>query len=50
LFTTLLLFCEPTRPANLWMEFWHHICDDLSRWLQTMGHNPTEEDVYNYSL
>ncbi|KAJ7748201.1 hypothetical protein DFH07DRAFT_701878, partial [Mycena maculata] len=50
LFATLLLFCEPTRPAVLWTEFRAHICDDLARQLQTMGRNPTEEDVYDYGL
>lgn len=29
LFATLLLFCCPTKPEQLWNEFREHICDDL---------------------
>ena len=29
LFITLLLFCEPSSPANLWSEFRASICEDL---------------------
>ncbi|KAJ7241917.1 hypothetical protein B0H12DRAFT_998444, partial [Mycena haematopus] len=50
LFTTLLLFCEPSRPAVLWEQFRHHICDDLAHRLRTMNHDPTEEDVFDYGL
>jgi hypothetical protein len=50
LFATLLLFCEPSRPAHLWEEFRHNICDDLARRLQTMGRQPTDDDVYDYGL
>ncbi|KAJ7749599.1 hypothetical protein DFH07DRAFT_712024, partial [Mycena maculata] len=51
LFATLLLFCEPLQPGNLWMEFWQHICDDLPQRLQIMGRrDPTEEDRYDYGL
>ncbi|KAJ7164035.1 hypothetical protein C8R43DRAFT_846228, partial [Mycena crocata] len=50
LFATLLLFCEPSRPARLWEEFRHHICDDLARRLRSMGRDPTDDDVYDYGL
>lgn len=29
LFVTLLLFCAPTQPDTLWMNFRKKICDDL---------------------
>ncbi|KAJ7616892.1 hypothetical protein B0H17DRAFT_846419, partial [Mycena rosella] len=51
LFATLLLFCEPSQPGNLWAEFRPHICDDLHRRLQIMGRqNPTEDDCYDFGL
>ncbi|KAJ7122661.1 hypothetical protein C8R43DRAFT_848385, partial [Mycena crocata] len=51
LFATLLLFCDPADPRRLWEEFRLHICDDLARKLQRMGHqNPTENDVCDYGL
>ncbi|KAJ6488789.1 hypothetical protein C8R45DRAFT_761161, partial [Mycena sanguinolenta] len=50
LFSTLLLFCEPSRPGALWTEFRPHICDDLARRLQAMGRELIEEDIYDYGL
>ncbi|KAJ6470101.1 hypothetical protein C8R47DRAFT_932543, partial [Mycena vitilis] len=50
LFATLLLFCEPTRPGQLWEEFRPKICDDLHRRLEIMGRRPTEDDTYDYGL
>ncbi|KAJ7732793.1 hypothetical protein DFH07DRAFT_755137 [Mycena maculata] len=51
LFSTLLLFCEPSRPALLWEQFRQHICDDFVHRLRTMGRsNPTAEDAYDYGL
>ncbi|KAJ7682990.1 hypothetical protein B0H17DRAFT_889686, partial [Mycena rosella] len=51
LFTTLLLFWDPSEPCNLWDEFRFHICDDLGRKLRRMGReNPPEEDIYDYGL
>ena len=51
LFTTILHDCNPTAPLVLWNQFKEHICDDLKRKLQHMGHeNPTEEQVYDYGL
>ena len=29
LFTTLLLFCTPSEPNQLWLEFRRQICDDV---------------------
>jgi hypothetical protein len=37
LFATLLLFCCPTKPEQLWNEFRGHICDDLGYRLQCSG-------------
>ncbi|KAJ7118404.1 hypothetical protein C8R43DRAFT_842685, partial [Mycena crocata] len=51
LFVTLLLFCNPSEPRNLWQDFRHHICDDLSHRLRCMGFDePSEEDTYDYGL
>lgn len=51
LFVTLLSFCEPSRPADLWEEFHMSICDDLHHKLQTLGiRNPSEDEVYDYGL
>lgn len=50
LFATLLLFCEPSRPHHLWVEFRIKICDDLSHRLRIMGREPTDEDVYDFGL
>jgi hypothetical protein len=51
LFSTILLFCEPTLPAQLWEEFREHICDDLLHRLHQMGRNDaSENDVYDYGL
>ncbi|KAF8264848.1 PIF1-like helicase-domain-containing protein [Lactarius quietus] len=51
LFTTLLLFYESSQPAGLWTEFHKKICDDLKYCLQHLGfQNPSQEDIYNYSL
>lgn len=51
LFSTLLLFCEPSQPALLWHEFRHHICDDLRHVLQIRGReNLSEEQIYDFGL
>ena len=51
LFTTLLLFREPSQPDLLWNEFKEHICDDLAYQLRTMGfQNPSDDNVYDYGL
>ena len=51
LFVTLLLFGEPSQPDALWIEFRHHICDDLEHCIRAMGiDNPTPEAVYDYGL
>lgn len=51
LFSTLLLFCEPSRPAVLWADFRHHICDDLRQRLQVMGiEQPAVDDIYDFGL
>lgn len=51
LFTTILLFCTPSQPDQLWLHFRTHICDNLSYRLCTLGiNNPSTNDVYNYGL
>ena len=51
LFTTLLLFCGPTKPKQLWNEFRGHICDDLGYWLRCSGRqDPQEDELFDYGL
>ena len=52
LFAMILLFCNPSKPEDLWMAYRSHICDDLRyRLTLTMGfHNPTDADAYDYGL
>ena len=51
LFTTLLLFCAPTTPKDLWLEFRPKICDDLRHRLHDLGRTSvTEEEVYDFGL
>jgi hypothetical protein len=52
LFATVLIFCEPSEPLSLWMEFRQQICDDLQFQIRHLGMcaNPTAEEAYNYGL
>ena len=52
LFASLLLFCSPTHPDNLWVEFRHFICDDLPHRIQTRYHidHPSQDQVYDLGL
>jgi hypothetical protein len=51
LFTMILRDCFPAQPDQLWMQFRHHICDDLKHALRLLGHpDATEEDIYDYGL
>ena len=51
LFTTILLFCAPSQPNQLWERFRTHICDDLPYCLHTLGvNNALENEVYDYGL
>jgi hypothetical protein len=51
LFTTILLFCAPSQPDQLWERFRTHICDDLPYRLHTLGvNNASENEVYDYGL
>ncbi|KAJ3858657.1 PIF1-like helicase-domain-containing protein [Lentinula novae-zelandiae] len=51
MFSTLLLFCNPQDPGNLWNQFREYICDDLPYHLRVLGHvNPSSEDTYDYGL
>lgn len=51
LFATMLLFCHPVEPQQLWNDFRHHICDDLWHRLRIAGRvDPSDEDVFDYGL
>jgi hypothetical protein len=51
LFATLLLFCCPIKPEQLWNTFRHHICDDLRYRLQCTGRqDPQEDEVFDFGL
>ena len=54
LFALLLLSCTPTRPAlpaQLWIDFRQHICDDLQAHLRSSGQQTIQdEDIYDYGL
>ena len=51
LFTTLLLFCTPTQPNILWIDFRDKICDDLRHNLYQLGRTTiTQNDVYDFGL
>ena len=51
LFATLLLFCCPAKPEQLWNTFQQHICDDLRYRLQCIGHqDPQDTEIFDYGL
>jgi hypothetical protein len=52
LFTTILAFCSPSDPRNLWNLFKHLICDDLKHRLQTRYHmqSPEDDQVNDFGL
>lgn len=51
LFTTLLLFCTPTQPNILWINFRDKICDDLRHKLYQLGRtNVVQGDIYDFGL
>ncbi len=51
LFVTLLLFCQPAQPDELWEEFKENICDDLAHKLhQCDVPNPTDAQLYDFGL
>ncbi|KAE9384223.1 hypothetical protein BT96DRAFT_782741, partial [Gymnopus androsaceus JB14] len=51
LFSTLLLFCQVSKPEDLWLAFRQDICDDVRYKLQLCGlEEVDEEDVYDYGL
>ncbi len=50
-FVTLLLFCQPAKPDELWEEFKENICDDLAHKLcQRDVLNPTDAQLYDFGL
>ncbi len=51
LFVTLLLFCQPAKPDELWEEFKENICDDLAHKLRQRDvPNPTDAQLYDFGL
>ncbi|KAK0443443.1 uncharacterized protein EV420DRAFT_1241157, partial [Desarmillaria tabescens] len=51
LFVTLLLFCQPAKPDELWEQFKENICDDLAYKLRQHDiPNPTEAQLYDFGL
>ncbi len=51
LFAVILEHCEPSQPELLWMEFRHHLCDDLRHRLQIRGlDDPSQDDIYDFGL
>lgn len=52
LFATILIFCEPLRPEELWAEFRQYMCDDLARRMAGMVglRDVTPDDIYDYGL
>ncbi|KAG8718749.1 hypothetical protein FRC08_004455 [Ceratobasidium sp. 394] len=53
LFIVILTFCTPSDPKQLWLDFQHHLCDDLRHQMQHLAgapQNPTDDQVYDYEL
>ena len=52
LFATILTFCFPSNPRNLWNLFKHRICDDLERRLRITYRirSPSDDQVHDYGL
>lgn len=51
LFTTILLFCQPAKPEELWQAFRSDICDDLVYQLEMRGlSNVTDDMAFDYGL
>ena len=52
LFASLLLFCTPTYPNKLWVQFQDFICDDLAHRIRTRYHidHPSQDQIYDLSL
>ena len=51
LFVTLLLFCSPSKPEQLWDHFRGYICDDLQYRLQCSRHlDPQDDEIFDYGL
>jgi hypothetical protein len=52
LFATIIFHCNPTSPGDLWIQFRHHICDDLLHKLTNLHPNRdfSQEEAYDYGL
>jgi len=53
LFVTILLFCNPVHPHQLWEATCEHLCDDLEHHIQQLFPiipQPEDNQVYDYGL
>ncbi|KIK62741.1 hypothetical protein GYMLUDRAFT_122085, partial [Collybiopsis luxurians FD-317 M1] len=51
LFATILLFCNPSKPEELWASFWEWFCEKLRFNLIALGfQNPSEMNEFDYGL
>jgi hypothetical protein len=51
LFATILLFCTPSQPDQLWYQYCTYICDDLPYRLCALSiKNVSDDIIYNYGL
>jgi PIF1-like helicase len=53
LFSLILRHCQPSQPDVLWLQFRHHLCDDLRHRLRYSLPNWAElplDDIYDYGL
>ena len=51
LFATLLLFCAPADPKQLWLQFRNDICDDLRYRLHELGQTAVSDDeIFDFGL
>jgi hypothetical protein len=51
LFSTILLYCAPSQPLQLWLQYRVHLCDDLRYRLHGLGvDNASDDDIYDYGL
>ncbi|TFK18690.1 hypothetical protein FA15DRAFT_570423, partial [Coprinopsis marcescibilis] len=51
LFATILVFCAPLQPNELWEEFWVKICNDIPLQLRQFGYaQPVQANVRDYGL
>jgi hypothetical protein len=51
-FATILQWCEPCNPGQLWYDFWEYICDDLIHQIRRSFNvqGPSPEQQFDYGL